>query len=85
MSRSAMSDSLMTEYISPSVPLSFVNPTASACFIEAEPSRRPTLTRMPEPSSDSRRFCACAGPCEDQPMTPIWETPSNAFGRSGNR
>ena len=33
-----MSDSWMTEYISPRVPLSFVNPTASACFIEAEPS-----------------------------------------------
>ena len=80
-----MSDSLMTEYISPSVPLSFVKPTASACFIDAEPSRRPTLTLMFEPSSDSRRFCACAGPCDDQPMTPIREMPSNARGRSGNR
>ena len=80
-----MSDSLMTEYISPSVPLSLVNPTASACFIDAEPSRSPTLTRMFEPSSDSRRFRACAGPWDDQPMTPIWAMPSNAVGRRGNR
>ena len=80
-----MSDSSMTEYISPSVPPSFVKPTASACFIDAEPSRRPTLTLMFEPSSDSRRFWACAGPCDDQPMTPTWEIPSNARGRIGNR
>ena len=80
-----MSDSLITWYISPSVPSSFVNPAASASFIEAEPSRNPTVTRMSEPSSDSRRFRACAGPCDDQPMTPIREMPPNALGRRGNR
>ena len=85
MSSNDMSDSLMTEYISPSVPSPFVNPTASAAFIDAEPSRSPTLTLMFEPSSDSRRFWACAGPCDDQPMTPIREIPSKALGRTGNR
>ena len=75
----------MTEYISPRVPSSFLNPTASASFIEAEPSRSPTVTRMSEPSSDSRRFWACAGPCDDQPMTPIRDMPSKALGRRGNR
>ena len=80
-----MSLSRITSYISPSVPFSLVKPTAAASFIEDEPSRRPTLTRMPEPSSDSRRFCAWAGPCDDQPMTPICLMPSKALGSSGNR
>jgi hypothetical protein len=80
-----MSLSRMTSYISPSVPLALVKPTASASFIEDEPSRRPTLTRMPVPSSDSRRFCAWAGPWEDQPITPICLMPSNALGSSGKR
>jgi hypothetical protein len=80
-----MSLSRITSYISPKVPLALVKPTASASFIDDEPSRRPTLTLMPVPSSDSRRFCAWAGPCEDQPMTPICLMPSNALGSSLKR
>ena len=41
----------MTEYISPSVPLSVVKPTASACFMDVELLRRLTLTLMLEPSA----------------------------------
>ena len=62
-----------------------VNPTADALAIEAELSRKPTLTTMSVPVSESRRFWAWAGPCEDHPITPIWLTPSKAFVRSGNR
>ena len=80
-----MSLSAITSYMSPSVPLALVKPTASASFIDDDPSRRPTLTLMPDPSSDSRRFWACAGPCEDQPMTPICLMPSKALGSSGKR
>ena len=46
----------ITSYISPRVPFSLVKPTAAASFIEDEPSRRPTFTRIPVPSSDSRKF-----------------------------
>src|SRR5260370_25384635 len=80
-----MSLSPITSYISPSVPASLVKPTAAASFIEDEPSRRPTFTRRPVPSSDWRRFCACAGPCDDQPMTPICRMPSKALVSKGNR
>ena len=59
------SDSRITSNISPSVPLSSVKPAARAASASSdEPSRRPTLTLMPVPSSESRRFCAWAGPCE---------------------
>ena len=75
----------MTSNISPSVPFSSVKPAAAASFIEDEPSRRPTLTLMPVPSSESRRFCAWAGPCDPQPMTPICLMPAKALGSSGNR
>ncbi len=75
-----MSDSLMTANISPSVPFSSVKPALRASAIDALPARRPTFTLMPVPASESRRFCACAGPCEPQPMTPICLTPANAFG-----
>ena len=57
-----------------------VKPAFSACGIEDEPSRRPTFTMMPVPASESRRFCAWAGPCDDQPITPIWRMPSKASG-----
>ena len=80
-----MSDSLMTSNISPSVPFSSVKPALRASAIDELPARRPTLTLMPVPSSESRRFCACAGPCEPQPMTPICLMPSNALGSSGSR
>ena len=76
-----MSLSRITSYISPRVPLALVKPTASASFIDDEPSRSPTLTLMPVPSSDSRRFCACAGPCDDQPMTPICLMPVERLGQ----
>ena len=80
-----MSDSLMTANISPSVPFSSVKPALRASAIDELPARRPTFTLMPVPSSESRRFCACAGPCDPQPMTPICLTPANALGSSGNR
>src|SRR5262249_3531777 len=85
MRSSDMSLSRITSYISPSVPFSLVKPTAAASFIEDEPSRNPTFTRIPVPSSDSRRFWAWAGPCEDQPMTPICLMPSKALGSFGKR
>mmetsp|Transcript_710 Transcript_710/g.1857 ORF Transcript_710/g.1857 Transcript_710/m.1857 type:complete len:203 (+) Transcript_710:1119-1727(+) len=85
MSSSVKSDSLITLYISPSVPFASVKPASRASFIDDEPSRRPTLTVMPEPSSDSRKFCACAGPCEPQPITPICFTPASAAGSLGKR
>src|SRR5262245_7498751 len=40
---------------------------------------------MPVPARDSRKFCAWAGPCEPQPMTPICLIPSNAFGSNAKR
>src|SRR5262249_11439757 len=52
---------------------------------EAEPSLRPTLTLISVPAKESRKFCACAGPCEDQPITPICRMPANALGSSGKR
>jgi hypothetical protein len=67
------------------VPAAAVNPAFSAPAIERDPARNPTLTRMPLPASDSRKFCACAGPCDDQPMTPICLMPEKACGNSGNR
>src|SRR6185436_6165597 len=64
---------------------SSLNPALRASAIELDPPRRPTFTLIPVPSSESRRFCACAGPCEPQPITPICLTPANAFASSGNR
>src|SRR4030095_2758847 len=40
---------------------------------------------MPVPVRDSRKFCACAGPCEPQPITPICCMPANAFGNNAKR
>ncbi len=85
ISSRTMSDSLMTANISPSVPFASVKPALRASSIEPEPARRPILTLMPVPSSESRRFWACAGPCEPQPITPICLTPAKALGSSGNR
>ena len=70
--------------ISPSVPFCSVKPASRGRRIEDEPSRSPIFTLMSVPSSESRRFCACAGPCEPQPITPICLTPSNALGSSGS-
>jgi hypothetical protein len=33
--------------------------------MDDEPARKPTLTRISVPASESRKFCACAGPCDD--------------------
>src|SRR5258708_10489156 len=75
----------MPSYISPNVQVARLKPTDSASGIEDDPSRRPTLTLIPVPSRESRKFFACAGPCDDQPMTPICLMPSSACGSSGNR
>mmetsp|Transcript_29706 Transcript_29706/g.62495 ORF Transcript_29706/g.62495 Transcript_29706/m.62495 type:complete len:201 (+) Transcript_29706:1039-1641(+) len=85
MRQSTISDSEMVEYISPSVPFFSSKPAARAKSIEDDPGRRPTFTLISVPSRDSRRFCACAGPCEPHPITPICFTPLSAFGKSGNR
>jgi hypothetical protein len=85
ISSSEMSDSLITANISPSVPLSSEKPALRASAIEPDPPRSPTFTLIPVPSSESRRFCACAGPCDPHPMTPICLTPAKAFESSGNR
>jgi hypothetical protein len=78
--RRTMSDSEMTLYISPRVPLASVKPQASAALAEAEPGRSPIFTLMPVPSTDSRKFCACAGPWLPHPITPTCLIPSSADG-----
>ena len=85
MRRMVRSSPRMTSNMSPSVPSFSVKPAARASAIDSEPLRKPTTTLMPVPSSDSRRFCACAGPCEPQPMTPICLMPASAFGSRLNR
>ena len=62
-----------------------LSPAASASAHDDDPSRRPTTTSMPVPSSESRRFCAWAGPCEPQPITPMRLMPAKASGSFGNR
>jgi hypothetical protein len=88
MSRMTMSDDEMTSKTSPSVPLALVKPHASASAHEGESLRRPMATVvsfMPASANESRKFCACAGACEPQPMTPIFLMPSKALGNSLKR
>src|SRR5450759_1639295 len=85
MRRITRSDAAITLNISPNVPSVSEKPAALASVSDSDPVRRPTATRTPVPASDSFRFCAWAGPCEPQPMTPICEIPASAFGKRGNR
>mmetsp|Transcript_9514 Transcript_9514/g.28871 ORF Transcript_9514/g.28871 Transcript_9514/m.28871 type:complete len:242 (+) Transcript_9514:1365-2090(+) len=83
MSRMTRSESATTSNTSPSVPSLAEKPVASASAHEGDPLRRPMATGMLRPAVaiESLRFCACAGACEPQPMTPIFLMPSNAAGR----
>ena len=44
------------------------------------PSTHTLTSFIPAASSESLMFCACAGACEPQPMTPTFLIPSQASG-----
>jgi len=77
----------MTSYISPKVSASSEKPTSRASSNDDDPSLNPirTLISSPASANESRKFCACAGACDPQPITPISLIPSNAWGNFGKR
>src|SRR3989344_7846116 len=84
MRHSTRSELRTMSSISPAVPLSVVKPTLAASANDLLFLRSPMTTLMPRRSSESRRFCACAGPCELHPRTAVCLTPLRASARSGN-
>mmetsp|Transcript_22662 Transcript_22662/g.56134 ORF Transcript_22662/g.56134 Transcript_22662/m.56134 type:complete len:329 (+) Transcript_22662:1433-2419(+) len=87
MSSITRSDLAMTSKVSPSVPSSSLKLHLRASSLDVEEGRRPmqTLASIPASASESRKFCACAGAWEPQPMTPIVLMPLSASGSLAKR
>mmetsp|Transcript_14319 Transcript_14319/g.58293 ORF Transcript_14319/g.58293 Transcript_14319/m.58293 type:complete len:264 (+) Transcript_14319:2199-2990(+) len=81
------SDLAMMSKVSPRVPSSSVKPHARASSLDLEEGLRPMqiLVSMPASLRESRKFCACAGAWEPQPMTPMVLMPLSASGSFSKR
>ena len=81
------SDLAMTSKVSPRVPSSSVKPHLRASSLDEDVGRRPmhTFVSMPASARESLKFCACAGACDPQPMTPMVLMPLSASGSFSKR